>query len=452
MYRLSNRFQMSALAKLGQGLCFAIVMMIGASAAHATSNDQGYQSAKGKHSGQHWSRGGKRGSWIASWATASSMPSPFDGPTPALNDTTLRQIVRTSLGGPSIRVWFTNEMGSAPMTIAGATVGLRKLDDGVKPGSLRELTFGGESAVTIAAGARIVSDPVRLHVGDRQELAISMYLPDGYTAADSPLTYHVRGLQTSYLAAGAQTELAQLDSPTTIVSWYHLAGVDVLGRKGTMVLAAYGDSISDGDQVSTMEPVDENARYPDFLAKKLLRNNQLAVINLGVSGNQVLTSFIGQNLQARLSRDVLSQSGVTHVIVQGGINDIGLPGLLTFLGNETPANSAAAIIAGLQQIAARIRVAGLVAVGGTLSPSGSVPLPGYTGSEAEAKRQAINAWIRTSGAFDLVVDFDAVLADPADPTVMRADLTADGLHPNSAGYRQMAKAVKRVLRRAGYVH
>ncbi len=170
-------------------------------------------------------------------------------------------------------------------------------------------------------------------------------------------------------------------------------------------------------------------------------------MNLGISGNQVTSTFLGDNLQARLSRDALAQPGITHLIVLGGINDIGLPGLLSVIGLPTPAVSTADIISGLEQIAARARARGLTVLGGTLSPSGGSPLPGYSGAEVEAKRQAVNAWIRRSGAFDAVVDFDAVLRDPANPAAMRADLTADGLHPNTDGYRRMADAAYAVLRR-----
>jgi lysophospholipase L1-like esterase len=200
-----------------------------------------------------------------------------------------------------------------------------------------------------------------------------------------------------------------------------------------------------------MEPVDENARYPDFLAQEISRKGHAAVVNLGISGNQAVATFIGDNLQARLNRDALTQSGITHLIVQGGINDIGLPGLLTAIGIPTPATSAASIISGLQQIAARTRAAGVVPIVGTLSPSGSVSLPGYSGVEVEAKRQAVNHWIRNNEDYDLFIDFDKVLAEPSDPTIMRADLTADGLHPNSDGYKAMARAAQRALRHAGYV-
>ena len=206
------------------------------------------------------------------------------------------------------------------------------------------------------------------------------------------------------------------------------------------VIAALGDSITDGDQMAAPnEPVDLNERYTNFLSEAIVNRKRAAgVINLGISGNQVTNTFLGENPQARLGRDVLTQTGVTHVIFVEGINDIGLPILLTVIGLPTPEVSAAQIIAGHQQVVARVKAAGLVAVGGTLSPAGSSTLPGYSGEVAKGKRQAVNEWIRSSGAYDIVVDFDEALRDTTDPTVMRADLTADGLHPNTEGYRIMA--------------
>ena len=390
--------------------------------------------------------------WVATWATASKAKTPFDRALPTLNDVTLRQIVRVSVGGAWVRVWLTNEAGTAPLHIGAATVALRAAGSGIAAGSGRRLRFGGSTGIVIAPGARVVSDPVRLRVGDLSDLSISTYLPDNVTASGSPVTYHVRSLQTSYLASGNQTADESLPGAQTEASWFFLAGVDVLGGERVPVIAAYGDSITDGDQMGfPNEPVDLNARYTNFLARRLLTEHghgafgRAAVINLGISGNQVTATFLGANAQARLDRDALTQTGVTHLIVTEGINDIGLPGLLTVIGIPTPAISARTIIVGHQQIVARAHARGLKVIGGTLSPSGSSALPGYSGVEVEAKRQAVNTWIRTSGAYDIVVDFDKLLRDPANPAVMRATLSADGLHPNTEGYRRMADAVAAAL-------
>ncbi len=379
--------------------------------------------------------------WAASWATASKVQSLFDAPTPMFNDVTLRQVVRLSAGGRSVRVWFTNEFGTEALTLGAATVALRDVDSAVTADSLASLTFGGESQIVIPPGGRAVSDPVAMVVPHLADLVISAYLPQDLSAQTSPASYHVRALQTSYIAPGDQTASVDLVGASLTTAWFYLSAVDVRAPGRSQVIAAFGDSITDGDQLSSMEPVDENARYSNLLARKLLRNSDASVVNLGISGNQLSADFIGENMLARLNRDVLAQTGLTHVIVLGGINDMGLPVLL-----GAPAGASAdTLIATHQQIAASIKAQGVTAIGGTITPSGSVALPGYNSAETQATRAAVNEWIRNSGAYDLVVDFDRVLRDPENPGVMRADLTADGLHPNSAGYEQMARAVFRAL-------
>lgn len=392
--------------------------------------------------------------FIASWTAANKVASPFDAPPPNFSDVTLRQIVRVSVGGSRLRVWLTNEFGTDALRIGAATVAPRNTGAVINPAKLRQLKFNGAAAVVIPAGARVLSDPVPLETGKFSELAISIHLPAAATSPASPVSYHVRALQTSFVAPGNQVNAADLPGATTTTAWYYLSGVDVQRNNRLPVIAAFGDSITDGDQMAAPnEPVDQNARYTDFLAQELNTNqggngpSRAAVINLGVSGNQVTQTFIGENAVGRFDTDVLTRTGVTHLVVLEGINDIGLPGLLTVIGIPTPSISSASIIAGLQQIAAQARAHGIVVIGGTLTPSGGSALPGYSGPDVEAKRQAVNHWIRTSRAFDVVADFDRLLRDPSDATRMQAALTADGLHPNSEGYHRMAEELARLLRR-----
>ena len=347
--------------------------------------------------------------------------------------------MRISEAGRMVRVSFTNEFGTAPLNITEAHVALRDSGSAIVDSSGSQLTFSGSNSVSILPGARVVSDAVDMDVSDNAEVVISAYLPDDVTGSGSPTTYHVLALQTNYIAAGNQAA-ADLEGATTSTAWHFLASVDVANYWPMPVIVMLGDSITDGYQLGAPnEPIDTNVRYPDLLSEAIIAGGKaVSVINLGISGNQVLTSFLGENPAARLCRDVLTQTVVTHVIFLEGINDIGLPVLLSVIGIPTPENSAEQIIAGHKQVISRAKGAGLSVIGGTLTPSGGSALPGYNDATTEAKRQAINAWIRDSGAYDIVIDFDTALADPENPAVMRADLTADGLHPNAAGYQVMA--------------
>ncbi len=387
--------------------------------------------------------------WVGSWATAVSVPAIFDAPVadPPFSDQTLRQIVRISVGGDRLRVWLTNVHGTAPLRIDAAAVALRAADASIVAGSSRALSFGGVPGVTISAGARVLSDPVDLAVTDLADLALSIYVPGGGAVAGSPVSFHVRGLQTSYVLSGDQTEVVDPLWDATIDSTFWISGVDVLSARNVPVLAAFGDSITDGDQSTA----DANNRWPNLLAARLLQGNgrdgqrggrRAGVLNVGISGNQVTATLLGESALARFDRDVLTRTGVTHVLVLEGINDIGLPAFLNILNIPAPPITPEQIIAGYQQLIAQAHAHGLRIIGGTLTPSGGYFLPDYNTATGEAKRQAVNDWIRSSGAFDAVVDFDAVLRDPNDPTHMRADLTADGLHPNDAGYQVMANAVR----------
>jgi lysophospholipase L1-like esterase len=383
--------------------------------------------------------------WTATWATASKTITPFDGPLPTINDITIRQIVRISEGGRMVRVSLTNEFGTAPLNVGEARVAVRASGSAIDALTDAALTFSGSPGIAIAPGGRAVSDPIAMNVADLSDLVISIYLPDDVTSSGSPVSYHVRGLQTNYISSGNQTAAEDLATSETTPSYFFLASVDVANYWPMPVIATLGDSITDGDQTAP-EPVDLNDRYPNLLSEAIIAGGKSAgVVNLGISGNQVTTNFLGENPAARLSRDILTQTGVTHVIFVAGINDIGLPVLLNVLGIPTPLVSADQIIEAHKQVIARAKASGIVAIGGTLSPSGSFSLPGYSGDDAESKRQAVNAWIRNSGAYDVVVDFDAALADSSDPTIMNPALTADGLHPNSAGYQVMAEAVFAVI-------
>lgn len=342
-------------------------------------------------------------------------------------------------GGERLRVRLSNSFGTAPLTIDAASLAIQSDGASIQPDSLRPLTFGGDTAVTIQAGARVLSDPVALSVHDEENLAVSLYL-----AEDSgPPTMHSLAHQTSYIStSGDFTADPDMPVAATTTSWFFLGGIEVLAARQSRAVVAFGDSITEG----FASTVDGNARYPDALARRLLDRfggaPNVTVLNAGISGNRVLTDIFGPNAQARFDRDVLAQSGVSHVILLEGINDIGFPGLPPEFGFPPEVLrlvSAEEIIAGMKQIIARSRARGLKIYGGTLLPFETAI---YFTEAGEERRQAVNHWIRTAGAFDAVIDFDAAIRDPADPRrMLPAYDSGDNLHPNDAGYQAMADAV-----------
>lgn len=373
--------------------------------------------------------------WVGTWATApvSAAPSPAN----QINNQTLRQIVHTSVGGDQVRVKVSNAFGTGSLVIGAAHVALRAAGEAIVPGSGGPLTFSGLSSFTIPPGAHALSDPVNLAVPALGDLAIDLYLPGDTSATTSPLTTHSVGLQTNYLSpAGNFTGVTVLTVAGTRMSWFFLTGVEVTASKQTGAIAAFGDSITDG----VASTPDTNNRWPNHLASRLMAqpgNHKMGVLDLGISGNRVLHDFVGPNAQARFDRDVLTQTGVTHVIVLEGINDIGFSGFL-----PAEAVTAAEIIAGHQQLIERAHARGLTIYGATLTPFAGTIFAGYFTQAGEVKRQAVNAWIRTSGEYDAVIDFDLVTRDPNNPTfLLPAYDSGDGLHPSDAGYVAMANAI-----------
>jgi lysophospholipase L1-like esterase len=372
--------------------------------------------------------------WVQTWGAA--MQAQLFGEAPTFENVTLRQIVRISRGGPAVRVRFSNVLGDAPLRIDAASVGVRQSGARVAAGTLRELTFGRLTSITIAPGAVAVSDPVELRVPDEADLAVSLYVAEASTPADQLTLAH----QTSYVSGpGDFTDSRAFEPASTITSWYWLSGVEVRPSRATRAIVAFGDSITEGFGAT----LDANTRWPDFLARRLLAcRRDLTVVNMAISGNRVLNDEIGPNAQRRLDRDMLAVTGVAYAILLEGINDIGFsqiaPG--TFPPDVALTNvSAEEIIMGYKQIIRRAHAQGIKIYGGTLLPFVGA---GYQDAAGEAKRQAVNFWIRTSGDFDEVIDFDRATRDPADPSrLLPAYDSGDHLHPNDAGFEAMAGAI-----------
>lgn len=394
--------------------------------------------------------------WVSGWATAQqlapqpaprrpppevmekfkAMPKPPASPIPPaprqFASQTLRMIARTNIGGDAVRVQLSNASGAAPLEIGAAHIALSAGDSKIAGGSDRVLTFGGRGSVTIEPGQIVASDPVEMPVAAFQDLAISLYVPGEAEAA----TVHPLGLRTTYVAAGDATAALALDGAATNRSYFWLTGIDVLAAPSARTIVAFGDSITDG----FMTTPGASQAWPDLLAKRLQAEPATAawsVINMGISGNRIRRDGAGLSSLARFDRDVLSRPGAEWMIVLLGINDINIsafPGAA-----EADKVTAGQLITAYRELIAKAHLHGIKVMGATILPTGGLWL--YS-DETEATRTAVNDWIRTSGEFDGVVDFDAVTRDPAQPNRLRPGFDpGDHVHPNDAGNAAMAKAI-----------
>ena len=398
------------------------------------------------------SQGGSH--WVGTWATSPvarpapppavmpgapaappAVPPAARGPaTPPFvpNNQTLREIVHTTVAGDAVRIVFSNAFGTGPLSIGAASLALRDKGSAIATASSHPLTFAGRTSTLVPAGAVMVTDPVTLAVPAFADLAVDVYLPDDM--ARMPVTVHAGAFQTSYVIAGNHAGDHEFAEPTTTTSWFYLSRVEVRTDARTDAIVALGDSITDG----TGSTVDANARWPDQLARRLAAGGgvRTAVMNAGIAGNRLLLDGAGVNALARLDRDVLAAAGVTHVVLLEGINDIGLA-----RGSALP--TAEDLIAAHRQVIDRAHTRGLKIIGATLTPFEGAA---YFTEAGEAKRSAINEWIRTSRSYDGVIDFDAAVRDPDNPRrfLLKYD-RGDHLHPSDAGYEAMGKAIDLAL-------
>ncbi|MDN2716536.1 SGNH/GDSL hydrolase family protein [Janthinobacterium sp. SUN120] len=381
--------------------------------------------------------------WLASWTASPqavwSTDFLFPSNVPAvLHGHTVRQVARLSVGGPRVRIVLSNAYGKVPLRIGAATVALAASGSAIDAGSLRTLTFSGQPSASVAPGAPLVSDPVDLPVPDLARLTVSIHLPQ----ASPTSTFHWDGRETAWIAPQDQTQAPRIDdSPGvhTTTARLLLSAIQVEAAPAAQAVAILGDSITDGASAS----LGMDARWPDFLAERLAPQG-VAVINAGISGARLLSDGMGTNALARFERDVLAQPGVRTVVVLLGINDISWPGTAFAPREQRP--TLEELSSGYAQLVAQARSRGVRVVGATLTPfAGALPgtpLSDYYQPDKDALRQQLNAWIRASGTFDAVLDFDAWARDPAHPLrLLPAYDSGDHLHPGDAGNRALAERI-----------
>jgi lysophospholipase L1-like esterase len=388
-----------------------------------------------------------RGHWVAAWAASpTDSITPIDatgGPVPVVDDQTLRMVITPHLDGSSLRIHLSNRFGVQPVRFDQVTIGIQSRGASVR--HIKKVRFNHQSAVTIAVGRDAVSDPVALQFKAFTPLVVSMYAP----TTNGPPTKHWNANATSYYSLPGSGNLTRTRSgkgfPLTTQAWFYVDGLDVRAAPAERSIVAFGDSITDGFVASnpasipaTASVSNRNGRYPDDLQRRLDRARiPISVVDAGIGSNRLLTGseplFPGPSGLKRLRQDALDQAGVRGVLLQEGINDLGIP----------PTATAAEVIAGYKKAISETHHAGKRIWLGTLLPASNALFDGASaGPEGEQNREEINTWIRHQNMADGIVDFAKALADPTNHTVLRPAYGGpDHLHPNLVGYRAMARAV-----------
>jgi len=367
------------------------------------------------------------GHWMGTWGCGPQLTEPGNLPPAPLANSTLRQFVHVSIGGSHLRVRLSNAYGTSPVAMNSVHVALAAGAGSAGNGNIntatdKALTFHGAPSITIPAGEAVLSDPLDCNLPALTNLAISIYFGN---ISPTTINGHPGSRTTSFIQASNAVSAASLPGAATTQHWYIITGVDVLADRSSKTVVTLGDSITDGRGSTT----DGNDRWPDDLARRLIANAPtvgVAVVNMGIGGNGIFGG-LGPSANARFDRDVLNQSGVRWAIVFEGVNDIG--------GGTTETT----ITNALAQFVDKAHARNLLAYGATITPFGG---NSYYTTAHEAARQAVNNWIRTSGKYDAVIDFDAIVRDSnASTNLLPAYDSGDGLHLNPAGYQAMANAI-----------
>lgn len=371
--------------------------------------------------------------WVGTWSTALQLVEPQNNPpSPGLTGNSLRQVIRVSIGGEAIRVKFSNQFSQAHLTMHSVQVAASAGGYAIDKTTNKKLTFNGAAEITLEPGAAITSDAVAFSLRPGMELSITIYFGD--TSPD--MTGHPGSRTTSYILAGNDDSVTDFSGSATTDHWYVISGVDVLASPASSCVAILGNSITDGRGSTT----NLQNRWPDLLAERLRANpvtSQVGVLNLGIGGNCVLRDCLGPSGISRYERDILSQAGVQWVIIFEGVNDI---------GRVRSADDATAVTGGLidayNLMIDTAHSRGLKIYGATITPfKGN----GYYNQYSEACRNEVNSWIRSSGRFDAVIDFDRVVRNPEDTISLVSSFQNDGLHPDLTGFRKMADCIDLTL-------
>ncbi len=382
-----------------------------------------------------------RQSWVGTWSTAPQLVEPANTPpAPGLRDNTLRQVVRVSIGGDTLRVRFTNAFSASPVTLHAVHLAVSKGSGGIDLNTDHKLLFDGKEETTIAPGSTVTSDPLPFPLQDRMDVAVTIYFGD----ISPDVTGHPGSRTTSYLLSGNEVAKPEFSGAITTDHWYVINAIDVLAPTPAAAIAILGNSITDGRGSTT----NSQNRWPDMLSEHLLNDSltrHIGVLNMGIGGNCVLTGGLGPTALSRFDRDVLSQYGVRWVIVFEGVNDIG-----AVRSANAATLTASNLIAAYKEMIDKCHARNIRIFGATILPFNG---HAYYNRYSEQCRSRVNEWIRTMGNFDACIDFDKTMRNPQDTTRLGCTTNQhDGLHPDAAGYRRMGDSVDRALFRIDATH
>ena len=367
--------------------------------------------------------------WVGTWATAPQLVETKNmPPSPGLTNNSLRQIIRVSIGGDTLRVRFSNEFSTSAVSMKSVQIAVSTGDNTINVPTNKELKFHDSSEVTMDAGASVTSDPIAFHLTPRMDVAITIYF--GQTSIT--VTGHPGSRTTSYILAGNTTTTTDFAGAVTTDHWYNINAIDVLTPSTAACVAILGNSITDGrGSITNLQN-----RWPDIFSEALLKESstqQVGVLNLGIGGNCVLSGGLGPTGVSRYDQDILNQQGVRWAIIFEGVNDIG--GVRSDDAASTTANN---LIAAYKQMVVKAHAKNIRIYGGTIMPfKGN----GYYNQYSESCRNTVNLWIRSKGNYDGCIDFDKTMRNPQDTTRIVSSYQNDGLHPDAAGHKTMGESV-----------